>query len=215
MGHLDKLFPAAGSAENAWQDLICRLDGVFSAHVIFSADGQADEIHVLASNAKNPKALTRDIQSAIISAFGIEIDYRIISIAQIDSQMASAMNIRLKYTGIEMKARGGRITVSVILERGDQAYVGEATCSSQSFSRHRAIAAATIQAIGQFVPKNHLIELIDTSLVTFSGQSVALVSLSCDNSAKLLGSAFIGDSPDNAFVFAVLNALNRRIGGAM
>lgn len=68
---------------DTWPELLCQLSGIYAANVVFSKDDRPEEIHVLASQEKSPKTLTRDIQSAAMAAFGVAVDYRIISIAQI------------------------------------------------------------------------------------------------------------------------------------
>ena len=54
-----------------------------AARVVSSDDGVIQEIHVLASPTKSPKQLVRDIESTIMAQFGIPIDHRTVSIAQL------------------------------------------------------------------------------------------------------------------------------------
>ena len=72
---------------NDWQALISKLGGVFSAHVVFSEAGEPTEIHVLASNRRNVKSIVRDVQSAISARYNVEVDYHIISVAQVTPDM--------------------------------------------------------------------------------------------------------------------------------
>ena len=51
--------------ETLWQELICRLEGVQAAQVVFAENGMPCEIHVLAGPEKSSKSLVRDIQSAL------------------------------------------------------------------------------------------------------------------------------------------------------
>ena len=181
--------------EKAWQDLICKIDGVYSSRVVLDERGCAEEIHILASNQKSPTTVIRDVQSAIMSVFNTSIDYRVISVALIHPQMATVLNFRLKYAGISVNTVGCCSSVSVTLEQGDRAYTGEAACSNARQSRCRGVAQATLNAVAQFTGGNHLFE----SLFSFR-----------DN-LKLLGSSFVHTDNDTAIVNATLSALNRRI----
>lgn len=69
--------------ETLWQELICRLEGVQAAQVVFAENGMPCEIHVLAGPEKSSKSLVRDIQSALTAQFGVQVDHRIISVAQL------------------------------------------------------------------------------------------------------------------------------------
>ena len=70
------------------EELISSLDGVYSSKVVLSKDQVPEEIHLLASDKKSPKTITRDVQSALMAVFGVNIDYRIISIAQVPPKMS-------------------------------------------------------------------------------------------------------------------------------
>ena len=69
--------------ETLWQELICRLEGVQAAKVVFAENGMPCEIHVLAGPEKSAKSLVRDIQSALTAQFGVQVDHRIISVAPV------------------------------------------------------------------------------------------------------------------------------------
>lgn len=198
--------------EKAWQDLICKIDGVYSSRVVLDERGCAEKIHILASNQKSPKTVIRDVQSAIMSVFNTSIDYRVISVALIHPQMATVLNFRLKYAGISVNTVGCCSSVSVTLEQGDRAYTGEAACSNARQSRCRGVAQATLNAVAQFTGGNHLFDLDNAEIILFCGQNAALVSLfSFRDNLKLLGSSFVHTDNDTAIVNATLSALNRRI----
>ena len=86
---MDTLYGTAAE----WQSLISKLNGVYAAHVVFSDAQEPQEIHVLASSRRNGKSLVRDVQSAITARYGIEVDYRIISVAQIAPSVITSYSI--------------------------------------------------------------------------------------------------------------------------
>ena len=91
---------------NDWQSLISKLNGVYASHVVFSETQEPIEIHVLASNRRNVKSIVRDVQSAVSARYGIDVDYHIISVAQVSSNIISGMGFRLIYSGISMRSSG-------------------------------------------------------------------------------------------------------------
>ena len=99
--------------ETLWQELICRLEGVQAAQVVFAENGMPCEIHVLAGPEKSSKSLVRDIQSALTAQFGVQVDHRIISVAQLSEGLAPRGDFRLAHTGLEIKSAGGRVSASV------------------------------------------------------------------------------------------------------
>ena len=74
------------TAENAEQ-LLASLAGVISAHVVADAAGALVEIHVLADSEHHPKQVVRNVESALTAGLGLTIDRRIVSVAQIQSDV--------------------------------------------------------------------------------------------------------------------------------
>ena len=93
--------------ETLWQELICRLEGVQAAQVVFAESGMPCEIHVLAGPEKSSKSLVRDIQSALTAQFGVQVDHRIISVAQLSEGLAPGGISVLPIRGWRSKARAG------------------------------------------------------------------------------------------------------------
>ncbi|MFQ7003350.1 MAG: hypothetical protein ACLRRT_06515 [Ruthenibacterium lactatiformans] len=92
--------------ETLWQELICRLEGVQAAQVVFAENGMPCEIHVLAGPEKSSKSLVRDIQSALTAQFGVQVDHRIISVAQLSRGLPPGISV-LPIRGWRSKARAG------------------------------------------------------------------------------------------------------------
>jgi hypothetical protein len=95
--------------------LLNRLPGVFAAGIRTNEDGAINEIHVLASSSRNPKQMARDIQSALLAAYNLDVDHRIISIAQLSddpteascAQPAEILTARLRYKGSSFSVEEG------------------------------------------------------------------------------------------------------------
>lgn len=74
--------PSSGSPGEA-EELLASLSGVVSAHVVADATGRIIEIHVLAAPDLHPKQVVRNVESALSAGLGLQVDRRIVSVAQI------------------------------------------------------------------------------------------------------------------------------------
>ena len=197
--------------ETLWQELICRLEGVQAAQVVFAENGMPCEIHVLAGPEKSSKSLVRDIQSALTAQFGVQVDHRIISVAQLSEGLAPRGDFRLAHTGLEIKSAGGRVSASVTLARGCDTYTGHGESANTPFARRRCVSEAALAAVNRAAGET-CFELASVYAVTLAGQGIVVAQVySLRDGQRLLGSAFLNEDPDNAAVHSVLSAVNRRL----
>ena len=197
--------------ETLWQELICRLEGVQAAQVVFAENGMPCEIHVLAGPEKSSKSLVRDIQSALTAQFGVQVDHRIISVAQLSEGLAPRGDFRLAHTGLEIKSAGGRVSASVTLARGCDTYTGHGESANTPFARRRCVSEAALAAVNRAAGET-CFELASVDAVTLAGQGIVVTQVySLRDGHRLLGSAFLNEDPDNAAVHSVLSAVNRRL----
>ena len=197
--------------ETLWQELICRLEGVQAAQVVFAENGMPCEIHVLAGPEKSSKSLVRDIQSALTAQFGVQVDHRIISVAQLSEGLVPRGDFRLAHTGLEIKSAGGRVSASVTLARGCDTYTGHGESANTPFARRRCVSEAALAAVNRAAGET-CFELASVDAVTLAGQGIVVTQVySLLDGQRLLGSAFLNEDPDNAAVHSVLSAVNRRL----
>ena len=197
--------------ETLWQELICRLEGVQAAQVVFAENGMPCEIHVLAGPEKSSKSLVRDIQSALTAQFGVQVDHRIISVAQLSEGLAPRGDFRLAHTGLEIKSAGGRVSASVTLARGCDTYTGHGESANTPFARRRCVSEAALAAVNRAAGET-CFELASVDALTLAGQGIVVAQVySLRDGQRLLGSAFLNEDPDNAAVHSVLSAVNRRL----
>ena len=197
--------------ETLWQELICRLEGVQAAQVVFAENGMPCEIHVLAGPEKSSKSLVRDIQSALTAQFGVQVDHRIISVAQLSEGLVPRGDFRLAHTGLEIKSAGGRVSASVTLARGCDTYTGHGESANTPFARRRCVSEAALAAVNRAAGET-CFELASVDAVTLAGQGIVVAQVySVRDGQRLLGSAFLNEDPDNAAVHSVLSAVNRRL----
>ena len=197
--------------ETLWQELICRLEGVQAAQVVFAENGMPCEIHVLAGPENSSKSLVRDIQSALTAQFGVQVDHRIISVAQLSEGLVPRGDFRLAHTGLEIKSAGGRVSASVTLARGCDTYTGHGESANTPFARRRCVSEAALAAVNRAAGET-CFELASVDAVTLAGQGIVVTQVySLRDGQRLLGSAFLNEDPDNAAVHSVLSAVNRRL----
>jgi hypothetical protein len=197
---------------NEWQSLISKINGVYASHVVFSELQEPVEIHVLANNSRNVKAIVRDVQSAVSARYGIDVDYHIISVAQIASSVISGMGFRLIYSGISMRSTGKEVEVSVVLAREDERYTGTSIGSAIPFSRMRCIAQATLDAVKACNGGKTYFELASVELILSNARSIIVSQVYClPENTPLIGCVYAEPDQDAAVVQSVLDAINRKL----
>jgi hypothetical protein len=201
-------------SETALQELINDVEGVVSSKVKFDEKGNAIEIHVLADKSRNAKQIVRDIQSAVTAKFGLDIDHRIISIAQLNCDGVLSRELRLIYKGMEMVSRGLDLEVKVILSYRDKDYEGSFKGINTSRNINRIVAQATLQAISEFINFGEAFIVEDVKDVKMANNSVVNVAITyIDRNGEqlLIGSSIVSGDMKEAVVKATLDAVNRRI----
>ena len=67
------------------EDELCRLSGVHAVRIVGDRSGRPIEVHVLADPSKPAKQTVRDVRAVAQTVFGIELDHRIVSVAQLNT----------------------------------------------------------------------------------------------------------------------------------
>ena len=211
MGRENRMDGRYGSA-NDWQSLISKLNGVFASHVVFSEQQEPIEIHVLASNRRNVKSIVRDVQSAISARYGLDVDYHIISVAQVTSNLITGMGFRLIYSGISMRSSGKEVEVSVVLARDEERFTGTAVGSSIPFSRMRCIAQATLDAVKACTNGTSFFELASVEVIQSNARAIVVSQVFClPENTPLIGCVYAEPDQDAAVAQSVLDAINRKL----
>lgn len=192
-----------------------------AARVVASPEGHIQEIHVLALPNKSPKQLVRDIESALQAAWGIEVDHKKISIAQLGAEAMPAdeaivaPEARARIESINANVSGVHATVSVHLEIEGDMYVGEAAGPASQTGRQRLVAQATLNAVEQYVHGAHSFALEDVTVCQLGRERVAVccvAHVSPFGEQAFAGSALVRQSEKDSIVKATLDAINRRLG---
>lgn len=192
-----------------------------AARVVASPEGHIQEIHVLALPNKSPKQLVRDIESALQAAWGIEVDHKKISIAQLGAEALPAdeaivaPEARARIESINANVSGVHATVAVHLEIEGDMYIGEAAGPASQTGRQRLVAQATLNSVEQYVHGAHSFALEDVTVCQLGRERVAVccvAHVSPFGEQAFAGSALVRQSEKDSIVKATLDAINRRLG---
>ncbi len=194
------------------KELICKLPEIRNCSILCSKDNRVEEIHVLAGLNRNIKNLVRDIQSAINAAFGINIDYKVISIAQINEN--DLKDIRLQINEVTVKNNENAFEAIVTLTYDYKLYEGKTTIVKSKNNRFKAIAEATLMALEKYIDKGRIFYLEDIKMVAITNGELCVCVIGYtfkDKEELLSGCCLINVEEDEAVVKAILSAVNRRM----
>lgn len=195
------------------EELIMKIQGVISTKVVVDEDNIIQELHLLTDNTRNPKQISRDIQSALAAELNIDIDHKVISIAQIEFTKDNFLRKRVKIQKITKTLRKDEVTCEVHLKFDEREEAGVYKQKNISFRKDYAIVMATIRALEKLFKFEDCIFIDDIQIINHLDYSVAVVLVSTLflEEEKLSGSSVITDDRNMSLVKATLDAVNRRI----
>ncbi len=202
---------------------LAQVGEIKAARVVVGMDGQIAEVHVLALPTKTPKQLVRDIESTLMARFGIPIDHRKISVAQLGREsladqpdQARPTAVRPRVVSINASVSGMQAAASVTLEIAGAEYVGMSSGPASQTGRYRYVALATLDAVSQYITEGATtFALEDVALEQLGRERVAVACISLVTpfgEQSFSGSALVRQNESDSIVRATLDAINRRIG---
>lgn len=205
--------------------LLSSLAGVVSARVLLDFEGRIRELHVLATPDLHPKQVVRNVESALSAGLGVELDRRVVSVAQIegDAQAPSAMpdepdatsesdETRVVLVGFDSsRASAQRARCTVTLERSGVRHSGTADGADTPQGRAEAAAEAVLRAV-ESMPGGAPLGFEGARLVESDGRRFVLVAAHVVDRRPplpLSGAALLDRTPEEAGIMAALQATNR------
>jgi hypothetical protein len=195
------------------------IEGVVSARVEASPDGDVEEVHVVARGGRKAKEIVRDVETLLKAKFDLEIDHRKISVARLGdpSKVAAQPETppRMNFRGVSLHLSrdGGEAEVEIL--NGEQRCVGKATCRGPESAWSRLVAQAALDALSQILPAESFLELLDLTDITVAERDTVMVSIRFRRqrySIDLMGCAAVEGDMQRSVVYAVLHAVNRFLG---
>lgn len=214
------------------EQLLLGLEGVNSVKLVSDGHGGIDEVHVVGAPGVGPKQVVRNIESALLAEFGLQIDHRKISVAQVQAPDISAEETtaveapaipaapdearRLLLDSLELeRTAGDRVECRVALSSGEDTYEGTADGPDFARSRLKVAGQAVLAALNAATLDDIELQLEDAEKVEACGMTfvVALVrGQERRHSVTLPGISNVSDSEEEATVLACLQATNRWTG---
>lgn len=213
--------------------LLHTVEGVDSLKIVPDGHGGIDEIHVISSTGLGAKQIVRNIESALLAQFGLQVDHRKISIAQIKAPRdpspeltvaqaaaeplqqveppAVERRLILEEFHIERSARE-RVLCRVKLRHGDEVFAGEAEGPDYAKSRLETAAQATLNSLAAAIERRATCAIEGvTEIELFGSRMVIAVVQGFEgrHPVALPGISTVGDSLEESVVYACLSATNR------
>lgn len=207
--------PPGAAAVAEIERALGKIAGVRAARVVADAGGRVAEIHVLAAPGRAPKQLVRDIQSAVLTGFGVTIDYRVVSVVQLehDDQPAPASRAPrpvLRRLSAETASFSTEVQVGVAFDGNEVAR----TTRGPATAGLRLVAQATVDAVSELISAEAA--EVETAEIVPAGQRqiavVVLRMLTGRGDHLVSGSAIVRRDPGDAVARAALAAVNRFVG---
>lgn len=210
---------------------LSRIPEVRGVRIVTDQFDRPVEVHVLATTAKHPKQVVRDIQSVAKVTFDMELDHRVISVVQLDkghlpeigdgagagatNALALQDDDRITIVTVGTHRTGVRCTARVGLLRSGVEEIGEADGTMASGNIRMLVARATLAALVRHEPRAERLDVEAVGVQNLANRAFATASLVLLNppyEEVLLGSAPVrAAGEEDAVARAVLDATNRRL----
>ncbi|MCL6451200.1 MAG: hypothetical protein K6T75_07915 [Acetobacteraceae bacterium] len=203
------------------ESLLAQLPGVLSARIVVNDWGAIEEVHVLATTERNPKQLVRDVESSLAARWGMNIDHKKISVAQVTGMEPTLPAIRLCLANVQSVVDAARglveLTVTLNLPDDEEAvFVGRAAGPYSHYHILRLAAQAALEALNKTVTARYLFTLEDVKAVNLGTREVIVVLVALitprGDEELLVGSSLTEHDGIEAAIKATLQATNRRMG---
>jgi hypothetical protein len=195
---------------------ISQVAGIQAARVVTGNGGRIAEVHVLAAEGRAPKQLVRDVQSVVLTSFGITIDYRTVSVVQLDhpepevpARTPSTGAARPAITRLAAETSSFSTEVNIRLASDGDELTG--TARGPASAGPRLVAEAVLDAVGRFMEAEG-VEVESAGITSAGNRNVAMVVLRVMTSRGdhvVSGSAVVRKDANDAIARAVLAGLNR------
>ncbi len=189
------------------------IKSVISSKVIINSNNEICEIHVLSDNSRHSKQIARDIRTALLSKFNADVDYKIISVAQIDRNISFNSDFRLLYEGYTNETTSDRIKIKTKLSWDNKEFFGEVEGIKSDKQSLVVAARSTLDAIKQAIDYDCFI-VEDIQYARITGEDALIVAITQVNNGKeeiLVGASIVENNKIDAAIKATLNAINRKI----
>lgn len=206
--------------------LLETLTGVVRAKVRLAAEGDAlSEIHILSDGAASPKQIVRNVETLLQTAFDLEIDHRVVSIAVLKDEdehvetppapAAPPPAPRVVFQRLRVVPEDAyKCAAYVELLIGDVIFEGSHRDADTPRARLYTCGRAVLDALDYLGEKEIALYLAGIERVQLFQRDVIIALIEARHGrdqVRMVGSAAVTEDPHEAAVLAVLDAVNRFI----
>lgn len=197
------------------ESFLLKVQSVQGCKVKLGKENSIGEIHIVSDLRRSPKQILRDIEAIMMSNFDIEIDYKKVSIAQIQSgSIKYDQDPRLQLKLIEYNNHGSNVSIKVALEKHDLVYESEIVGINTAHNFKRLIGTAVLKCVEKYLDNEDVFVFEDIKRVELANVEVMLVSITSvhgGNEEVFTGTAKILSDSKEAIARATLDAVNRHV----
>lgn len=192
-----------------------QVQGVYACRVVLDPPDEIAEVHVVGSSSRKPKQIVRDIESLLFAKFGLRVNYRKISLAQMQEDKAfSLLGSRPRLLLAECEGDGAGSTCKVQLADNGNVFDGVARDTKGNGQTGRTACLATLNALNQMVGASGEFQLEALERIPMAGREVVIALVTFGFAAgeeRLIGTSFYRGDIVEAAVRATLDSVNRRL----
>jgi hypothetical protein len=195
------------------EEVVCSLAGVRGAHIRVEG-GRIGAIFVEADATRDVRKIVRDVEAIMATQFGLEIDYRKVSVAttegeprerRLPARRLTFESVRVETADLETRAR-------VELALGDAHVLGIAGGPATRASAYDLAAEACLRAAHRFVVEPVAFALSGVERVRIAREEVLVVTVRIIQGRQekvLTGACPLEQDDLRTVVYATLDAINR------
>jgi hypothetical protein len=192
-----------------------QVQGVYACRVVLESPSEIAEIHVVGSPSRRPKQIVRDIESLLFAKFGLRVNFRKISLAQLQEERGFTMlGNRPRLAESAFSSDGEQDRVSVRLVDGSSSVMGEASAPASSVDKGRLGSMAVLCALDRMShgTGEFRVDAIERVPVGDRAVTVVLINVGFGSGEEtLIGTAFYRGDSVEAAARATLDSVNRRL----
>ncbi len=193
------------------ESFLNRISSVITSRIVEDED-QIKEIHIVSDTKRNPKQIARDVESVMVSQFDLSVDYKMISVAQIQGDASILKSCRLKLCSIENKSKQNVFTSTIILEKDGEFFEGSSSGIATANNITRIISLATLEAVESCCGLKNIFAIEEVARLVVTGKETIVTYITAivgDQEILVCGSAVTAKNSGELAVKSVLDAVNR------
>ncbi len=208
---LSHVAPSASDLEAT----LAQVEGIYASRAILGARGQITELHIVATTARRPKHIVRDVETLVFVKHGLRLDYRKVSLVQLaDKDLLRLPLARPEICQVLEENLGDRWRVRVEIQGAGKMVYGEAFERADNPAPFQSAVRATVQCIEKLVGRQIDARVENVTPIRLDAREVVLVIITClidSREETFVGASFVGSRQAESAARATLDALNRRI----